>query len=617
MTTPFRRRHHDDESAHDRARALTATEMLEPLDEIHTVWLAGHLEGCAECRNDREAYLADRSLLRGLRETPPEPPRDLRARTMAALDRESVAQSRRGRSVRGLEPSRRPSLPFGAAAGALIVLVVVGATVVQQLFPTTGPNKGPGGSQTAFGSAEPPTTPFPVPPTAVNDVGWVQPGADGSWELVLADVTSLCPRTRPGCQPLGEVQPGRIVDLGSKPHGVTISPTESQLVVETRGQGSTPGRIFVVAIAPEPVSPTPAPTDSGTPIATLPDTTPAAPTDTPTTAPTEVAISPLPSTDVPRGAVEIATGVIVVGETMYSTDGEWLAFSARPSDGSLGPDLYVWHVGEPTAIAVTDDHATYFSTWLGSKILASHVDVVAPVTDPAATPDSTPDPSPVDASAVPSSEGRPTSFLLDPATRTRTAIDQPGVWLPVVDPSGRFVAYWSGTLNRASASADWQPAAGSLVLATWSDGTMPAPTTPPATDAVSASLTPDASASPVPLGPSGTRTELVPGPIAAFKANFDPTGSRLAVWVGDTADGDVGRLHLVVLDPATGGIDPSISPLPGVPALRRFSIDKGRLAWVSPSGQDGEDSSVQVLGWAGDEFGEMHGIPAKQMYLVR
>ena len=41
MTTPFRRRHHDDESAHDRARALTATEMLEPLDEIQTVWLAG------------------------------------------------------------------------------------------------------------------------------------------------------------------------------------------------------------------------------------------------------------------------------------------------------------------------------------------------------------------------------------------------------------------------------------------------------------------------------------------------------------------------------------------------------------------------------------------------
>ena len=36
-----------------------------------------------------------------------------------------------------------------------------------------------------------------------------------------------------------------------------------------------------------------------------------------------------------------------------------------------------------------------------------------------------------------------------------------------------------------------------------------------------------------------------------------------------------------------------------------------------PSGQDGQDSAVQVLGWAGNEFGEMRALPAKQMYLVR
>ena len=75
-----------------------------------------------------------------------------------------------------------------------------------------------------------------------------------------------------------------------------------------------------------------------------------------------------------------------------------------------------------------------------------------------------------------------------------------------------------------------------------------------------------------------------------------------------------------VLEAATSAIRAGhnqYAPLPGVPALRRFSIDRGRLAWVTPSGQDGQDSSVQVLGWSGNEFGEMHGIPAKQMYLVR
>jgi hypothetical protein len=266
-------------------------------------------------------------------------------------------------------------------------------------------------------------------------------------------------------------------------------------------------------------------------------------------------------------------------------------------------------VGDPTAIAVTDDHATYFSTWFEGRILASHVDVGPAGTSPAASPDASPAADPTDAAGT---EGRPTSFLLDPTTLARTAIEQPNVWLPVVDPSGTFVAYWSGTLTRTAGTGDWQPAGGSLVLAGWSDGTTPQATASPA-----GAASPGATTAPLPLGPAGTPTELVPGPIAAFRTNFDPDGRRLAVWVGETSDGDVGRLHLVVLDPATGGIDPTVTPLPGVPALRRFSIEKGRLAWVSPSGQDGQDSAVQVLGWSGTEFGEMRAIPAKQMYLVR
>jgi hypothetical protein len=72
-----------------------------------------------------------------------------------------------------------------------------------------------------------------------------------------------------------------------------------------------------------------------------------------------------------------------------------------------------------------------------------------------------------------------------------------------------------------------------------------------------------------------------------------------------------------VLDPVTGAVDASLAPLPGVPALRRFSIDTGRLAWVSPPGQDGQESSVQVLGWSHDDFGEVRTIPAKDLYIVR
>jgi hypothetical protein len=551
--------------------------------------------------------VADRTLLRTLRDHAPEPPRDLRARTMAALDRESRARARRER-LGGATGTRRPrpSLPFGAAAGALIVLVVVGASVLPSLLPNN-PNATPGRSAVAV---EVQPTPFAVP--AVHSVGWVQPGLNGSWELVLADVTSLCPRSVPNCQPLGDGEAARTVDLGSIPHGITISPTESQLVVESRAEGSTPGRILVVNVPAEDVAVTPAPTEPLTPSSTDLLVTPV---------PSDVAASPAPTTNIPRGAVEIATGVTVVGETLYSPDGAWLAFSARPSDGSHGPDLFLWRVGAPSAIAVTDDHATYFSAWLGSQMLVSHVDLATP--DASALPDAsaTPAAAGADASAQPAAraEGVATSYLLDPATLARTDIAEPDVWLPVVDPAGRFVAYWSGTLGRTEDGLDWQPASGSLVLARWSDGVTPLPTAElhPTPNAHATDGANESNAPVVPLGPDATKIELVAGPVAAFRASFDPTGSRLAVWVGDTFDGDIGRLHLVVLDPATGGIDPTIEPLPGVPALRRFTIDAGRLAWVSPSGQDGQESAVQVLGWSGNEFGEVRGNPAKLMYLVR
>ena len=73
----------------------------------------------------------------------------------------------------------------------------------------------------------------------------------------------------------------------------------------------------------------------------------------------------------------------------------------------------------------------------------------------------------------------------------------------------------------------------------------------------------------------------------------------------------------MVLDPTTGAIAAGPEPLAGTPALRKFSIGIGRLAWVTPSGQDGQDSTVQVLGWSSTDFGEIRSIPAKALYLVR
>jgi hypothetical protein len=346
------------------------------------------------------------------------------------------------------------------------------------------------------------------------------------------------------------------------------------------------------------------------------------------------------------GPFAIVSGVDVVGDVAYSPDARWLAFSAAPADGSTGPDLYVWAVGDAAATAVTSDHRTYFASWHGDRILASRVDVpgvpAAPAgPDSSAAPGGTdkPDrgsqggnngggskarptaspvaPTPGETSTptgAPSTiEGRPISFLLDPKSLARVDLSQPDVWLPVLDPSGRSLVYWSGTLRSSDDGHTWALGVGELVLDGWASGEGPG--TP------SANATPRtarASHSPAPTvppaGPVGHPTTLVPGAKATFEASFDPDGTRLAIWVSEDLDQEVGRLHLLVLDPATGKID-SRSPLPGTPALRRFTIDKGRLAWVTPSGQNGRESLVQVLGWKGDDFGEIETEPASDLYL--
>ncbi|MEZ0239272.1 MAG: hypothetical protein ACAH65_00605, partial [Chloroflexota bacterium] len=436
-------------------------------------------------------------------------------------------------------------------------------------------------------------------------VGWIRPSGDGRWELVLADVSAVCPPSRPNCEALIEDDPGRRIDLGTAPTGVTISPAnDNQIVVESPGEGSAPDRILVVAVPPATPEPTAVPTDGP---AVTPTDAPATPTDAPATPDLS---SPEPSPVNPDGAIEIASGVTVVGETAYSADGQWLAFSARPSDGSTGPDLYLWTVGDATATPVTTDHRTYFSAWLDGQVLASRV-TETPAPEATADESAATD-APSDAPAAVVDE-HPASFLLDPATLARTEIAQPDVWMPVVDPTGHYVAFWSGTLVQTADGTDWRLGTGRLVLDGWNDEPPAAATDAPGAEA---SGDPSASSQQFP-GPAGSPIEIATGDVAAFQAKFDPTGTRLAVWVGEQLDAAVGRLRLIVLDPETGTIDPTATPLAGAPALRMFSVDVGRLAWVTPSGQDGQESAVQVLGWSRNNFGEIRTIPAKDLFLVR
>ena len=607
MTLPFRRRHHDDEGSHDRARSLSSSQLIETLDPDEATWLSRHLESCTECRREQEAFAADRELLRSLRDKPLEPPRDLWARTAAALDREAAKRGPADRRADRRSPAPRERgtgfsqrLPVGAAAGVLILLIIVGTAFLPDVLTRGTPTTPP----VALGTGAPGPTPIAV---AAEPIVRVSTAADGSLELSVTDIDDVCPQARPECVPPpgnGPAQP--LGQLSAKASTMTISPDDHHLVFESTGSTASEGKIFVVPVPTKATDQTPPPT-----------ATPGTSSQRPAT-PEPASPEPTPIAT-PIGQLEIASGVTVVGEVAYSPDGKYIAFSAAPIDGSAGPDLYLWSAGTGTAVAVTTDHATYFSAWLGNQIVASRLALPAAPEQPG-NPNASGQPgaSQVNGQGNGQANGKPleahpTSFLLDPATLARTELAQPDVWLPVVDASARFVAYWSGTLTSKD-GVTWELGAGRLLLAKWSTGTAtPEPGASGTTGPLPAAS--EATATPI-VGPVGDAQPLGNGKVADFRAMFDPAGTHLALWTAEDLKEPVGRLRLVVIDPATGAIT-SQEPLPGTPALRRFSIDVNRLAWLSPPGQDGQQSSLRVLGWDGDSFGEIHTEPAQDLLILR
>ena len=608
MTLPFRRRHHDDDTAHDRARALTSKEMLEPIEPEEVSWLAGHLDGCAECRQEREAYLADRELLRSLRDTTPQPPRDLWARTSAALDREARTRPVRAGTSEAPDRSRGRWLrafPLAPAAAFLVVLVVIGASIVP---PTIHPAQSPGGTQAARVSAAAQPTEIAI---TAGRVGWVHPTANGSWELVLSNVDAVCPRTQSGCASLGGDVHGRPVALGNAPTSMTISPDENSArrrVARRRTDPEPdPGRARSLG---EPGRHPRARIHHRDAVERPRDATGHRAPDA--TAPA----SPVPSSDIAAGVIEIASGVTVVGETAYTKDGHWLAFSARPSDGSTGPDLYLWHVGDPAAVPVTSDHQTYFSGWLGNLVLASSVNV--PVEPVASRP-----------RLCSARRARPCDATRRPDRHGPGSGRGPSVVVPARPRDAH--PHRHRAAGRVAAGRGPHAAASSRTGRARSAG--------PQTGSTGASA-PGASCSTagrhgrcrrtdgrrdagarrrrrVPSGRSGrpspsSRAGRARSPASSTRpARGSPCGSPTST----TPRSGACTCESSIRPPARS--TPRSAPLDGVLALRRFSIDTGRLAWVSPPGQDGQESSVQVLGWSHDDFGEIRTIPSKDLVIVR
>ncbi|MDQ6793665.1 MAG: zf-HC2 domain-containing protein [Chloroflexota bacterium] len=640
MSLPFRGRRPDQwSSPHDRARALAAERLGGPLEGSEASWLDDHLAACAECRAVADTYRSQQAELWALADHQPVPPRDLWARTAAAIEREAAAGQ--AASVAGNASYRRvraSALPLGAISGLLVIVVVVGASLLSQRTIVLPPAQQ--SQSVALGSAPSPnrtSAPGPTPIDVAADVSYWKLGGGGTVDAYKSQITKVCPGSQgAGCPPLEEPSPQAIA-LPDLPSSVSKAPNNDQFVVvdsNTKGAG---GGVFVVSpptSAPSPsaspsLQPTPSPTPSETPV--TPSATPSIDTSpplvataAPTASPSEPVASPsLPpaspsvSPSAPPGALQIARDVIVVGESeAYSPDGTWFAFTARPADGSHGPDIYVWRPGDAEARPITTDHRSMFAAWLDNQILASRAVDVA--TTPAA-------------SAAPRTF-QPVVFLVDPATGKEKSLPGLAAWRPAVDPTRSKAVYWDGSLQLDASGVELRPAEGRLVLGPWSagpsdiagepgaSGAAPASAAPPAaTSEANASSPADPSGPAVPSGsgPANTPASAAPSPSAQafapieiaggqirdWDARWDETGTHLAVWLADVADPRVGLLTLYLVDPASGAISaaPKVHDLP---ALAGFSIGKGRLAWVTPR-QNGEGSRITVAAWKKDSVGSV------------
>jgi hypothetical protein len=248
-------------------------------------------------------------------------------------------------------------------------------------------------------------------------------------------------------------------------------------------------------------------------------------------------------TPAPDGAIEIAKDVVVVGSIAdYDEDGSRFAFTARPADGSGGPDVYVWDTSDTRARRVTGDHASLFAGWADGDLLVSRV-----------------------------VDGKPRTMAVSPRTGKDRSGTTQAAWLPAVSPDGTQGVWWDGDVELAADGVSWTPSKGRLVIGPWPAGT-------------------------------GDVQVLERRAPASWQVRWAPDGSAVGVWTADD-DGETGSLSLYAIDPDTGRASLSRPLLDDEAALAGFSLDARRLVYAAPD--KGDQRAVWVFAWEGDSAGKV------------
>ncbi len=578
---------------HEPYRELISQRLDGVLDDRGEDSLATHLSACPFCRQVEHDFVEQRRLLRSM--APAVPPRDLWARTSAALDREllrdarhsglprSSSQRRRGGLAELTRPSSVPSVLLVSSASFVLATILL----ITQLGPSLR-------LPTSGGAAD--ATP------AVGGVAVAFMGADAKGlTLYRTHVDEGCPNSAE-CPGEDAVEARVTFPASFEPDTLSLAPQGNRIAI----MGSDSQRADVYAVLDVP------PLDPGTGVA--PDDVPRSPRPrvpqtTATQAPSiSILVTPAPSAAadgsdpavIPAELVvsTILDGVYGVGSApAWSADGQVLAFSAMPSNRSAGPDIYVWQVGDSRARPITDDHRSYFASWSGGQIIVSRTDALQnELVEPHVT-----------------------TLAINLVTHEQRTVHSPELWLPQVDPSGQHAVAWHGELGWHAGEA--VPVHGELYLVDWASINpygAAAPVAAPTIDAIdmnpgyegvpTASPTPEATAlaaSPEPSAMTDTETPRAPietdtpaavgsddvltpieperdplqHAITDWRVMWSPDGRLLAEWVGDEPNGDWGRLSVVSVarDGALGS--PLLSP---TAAKRGFNLTPNRVAWVAP-----------------------------------
>jgi hypothetical protein len=579
---------------HAKARALASESIDETLSPEDAAWLGAHLARCEECSAVATEYRSIHDELRGL--AAPEPPRDLWARTAAGLDAVDAARSRSGRArtapARGagawsLFTGPRLALARAAAAGL--------TAAVASLALLTGGFGGFGGGPAASGSAPASGAPGELPPVAVvgGNSYWVAPSG-GVYQITsssaeCSDPGKPCAVSNDGGTVMTSVTSKSAVSVAVAPDaGQAAVWTADKVVILPLGSNA-PKTVSIDLLTPRPTvapSPSPTPTPTLTPEPSgSPEATPES-TETPVVTPSPTP-SPTKGPEVAPEPVAILDGYRVVGRAPeFSPDGEWVAFSARPAAAAAGADVFVWRSGWEQAVQVTDTHAGLFAGWFGGRILISDF-VSTPAAEPSAdltsddtpTPDASPTPE-----VTPGPPGPPlaVSYLYDPVSDLASMIRR-SMMLPSVDPTGRYIVYWSGTVVFNSSTGLWEAGKGDLYFDAWSNFRLAAIES----GLPSAASLVDQGAVRGQILPVGTG----PGTVQRWVVRWDALGGNVAVWVGDPGTADAGQVTLFRVDVSAGRLD-TANALLSAAARSNVAFDDSGFVYTSPSGTDKDQTYI-------------------------